>query len=91
MDDKLNRAFAIGILIKWSMGPAIMIIILILMIMIIIIIMTFARDRSEWPVGPGQLTAKGKRMHFHLGKVRNPHRYNDDDKEERDDADAEYK
>jgi len=26
------------------------------------------KDRSEWPVGPGQLTAKGKRMHFHLGK-----------------------
>ena len=32
-------------------------------------IMTFGRDLSEWPVGPGQLTARGKRMHFHLGQV----------------------
>ena len=77
---------------EWPTGPAIIIIIiLMIMIIIVIIIIIIARDRSEWPVGPGQLTAKGKRMHFHLGKVRNPHRYNDDDKEERDDADAEYK
>ena len=79
---------------KWPVGPAIMImiiitIILILMIIIVILIIIIARDRSEWPVGPGQLTAKGKRMHFHLGKVRNPHLYNDDDhhhndKEERE-------
>ena len=86
----------------WSMGLSIMITIIItiiLMIMIaiviVIIITTFGRDRSEWPVGPGQLTAKGKRMHYHLGKVRNSHRYNDDhhhfDEGERDDADAEYK
>ena len=34
------------------------------------IIMTFGiRDLSEWPVGPGQLTARGKRMHYHLGQV----------------------
>lgn len=25
-------------------------------------------DRSNWPVGPGQLTARGKRMQFELGK-----------------------
>ena len=24
--------------------------------------------RSEWPVGPGQLTSEGKRQHFHLGQ-----------------------
>jgi len=26
------------------------------------------KDLSEWPVGPGQLTARGKRMHYHLGQ-----------------------
>jgi len=26
------------------------------------------KDPSEWPVGPGQLTARGKRMHYHLGQ-----------------------
>ena len=36
----------------------------------ITMMMTFGiRDLSEWPVGPGQLTARGKRMHYHLGQV----------------------
>jgi len=26
------------------------------------------KNLSEWPVGPGQLTARGKRMHYHLGQ-----------------------
>jgi len=26
------------------------------------------KDRSNWPVGPGQLTSVGKRMHFELGQ-----------------------
>ena len=35
----------------------------------IILINLLIRDPSEWPVGPGQLTARGKRMHYHLGQV----------------------